>query len=55
MRVDGLESAKAAVRAQIAFCGSTPAYKVVLDRVALNAPYAADPDLWQQIAQELRR
>jgi probable F420-dependent oxidoreductase len=107
-----MESAKAAVRAQIAFYGSTPAYKVVLDthgwgdlqptlrdltragdwsamaalvhddlleavavvaepdqvaaeiarrygpnldRVALNAPYAVDPDIWQQIAQDLRR
>jgi hypothetical protein len=100
-----------AVRAQIAFYGSTPAYKVVLDvhgwgdlqpvlrdltrsgdwtgmaevvhddllhavaivappdevaaevrrrygsvldRVALNAPYAADPAVWQEIAGELR-
>jgi probable F420-dependent oxidoreductase len=107
-----LEAATAAVRAQIAFYGSTPAYRVVLDahgwgdlqptlrdltrsgdwkamaevvhddlleavavvaepdqvaaeirrrygtvldRVALNAPYATDPDVWQQIAQDLRR
>ena len=107
-----IEAATAAVRAQIAFYGSTPAYQVVLDvhgwgdlqpraarpapgratgpawptsstttcstpspswprptrspprsraatarvldRVALNAPYAADPDLWQQIAADLR-
>lgn len=107
-----MKAAKAAVRAQIAFYGSTPAYKVVLDvhgwgdlqphlreqtktgdweamaalvhddlleavaivappdqvaaritqrfgtvldRVALNAPYAMDPDIWQQIAADLRR
>jgi probable F420-dependent oxidoreductase len=107
-----MEAAAAAVRAQIAFYGSTPAYKVVLDthgwgdlqptlrdltragdwsamaevvhddlldavavvaapdqvateitrryggildRVALNAPYATDPDVWQQIARDLRR
>lgn len=107
-----MEAAKSAVRAQIAFYGSTPAYKVVLethgwgdlqprlrdltrsgdwsamaelvhddlleavavvaepnrvaaeitrrygsvlDRVALNAPYVADPDLWLQIADDLRR
>lgn len=107
-----LEAATAAVRAQIAFYGSTPAYRVVLDvhgwgdlqpqlrdltragdweamaalvdddllhavaivappeqvatevrrrygsvldRVALNAPYAADPAIWQQIAADLRR
>ncbi len=105
-------AATSAVRAQIAFYGSTPAYKVVLDvhgwgdlqprlrdltragdwdamaavvsddllaavavvaepdrvaaeirhrfgtvldRVALNAPYAVDPDVWQQIAADLRR
>ena len=30
-------------------------YGAVLDRVALNAPYAADPDIWQQIATDLRR
>jgi probable F420-dependent oxidoreductase len=105
------QAAASAVRAQIAFYGSTPAYKVVLDvhgwgdlqprlrdltrsgdweamaqvvhddllhsvaivaepdqvaaevtrrygdildRVALNAPYAADPDLWVQIAADLR-
>ena len=30
-------------------------YGSVLDRVALNAPYAADPGLWQQIATDLRR
>jgi probable F420-dependent oxidoreductase len=107
-----LAAATDAVRAQIAFYGSTPAYKVVLDvhgwgdlqpvlrdltragdwaamaevvhddllhavavvappdqvaaeirrrygtvldRVALNAPYAADPGIWQQIAADLRR
>jgi probable F420-dependent oxidoreductase len=106
-----LASAELAVRAQIAFYGSTPAYKVVLDahgwgdlqprlrcltkagdweamaaevhdellhavavvappdqvaaeiqrrygahldRIALNAPYATDPALWQQIAADLR-
>lgn len=106
-----MEAAKAAVRAQIAFYGSTPAYRVVLDvhgwgdlqpqlrehsktgdwsamadlvhddlleavaivaspdqvadridqrygerldRVALNAPYAVDPDVWQQVAADLR-
>jgi probable F420-dependent oxidoreductase len=105
-----LQAATAAVRAQIAFYGSTPAYKVVLDvhgwgdlqprlrdltrsgdwaamtevvhddllhavaivaepdqvaaeitrrygraldRVALNAPYDADPTIWQQIAADL--
>ena len=105
------EAAVGAVRAQIAFYGSTPAYKVVLDahgwgdlqpglrdltragdwaamaavvhddllhavavvaephdvaaeirrrygtvldRVALNAPYAADPGIWQQIAADLK-
>lgn len=107
-----MEAAKAAVRAQIAFYGSTPAYRVVLDvhgwgdlqpqlrehtksgdweamaalvhddlleavaivaepdqvtaritqrfgtvldRVALNAPYPMDPDVWHQIAADLRR
>jgi hypothetical protein len=25
-----------------------------LDRVALNAPYTTDPDVWRQIAAELR-
>jgi probable F420-dependent oxidoreductase len=106
-----MEAAKTAVRAQIGFYASTPAYKVVLDvhgwgdlqpmlrdlsktgdwagmadvvhdelleavavvappdqvaaeirrrhgtildRVALNAPYAADPAIWQQVAQDLR-
>ena len=106
-----IDAATAAVRAQIAFYGSTPAYRVVLDvhgwghlqpqlrdltrsgnwegmaslvhddlldavavvaapedvaveiaqrygttldRVALNAPYAADPHIWQQIAADLR-
>ena len=106
-----LDAATDAVRVQIAFYGSTPAYKVVLDahgwgdlqpvlrdltrsgdwaamadvvhddllhavavvaepdqvaaeiirrfgtvldRVALNAPYAADPAIWQQIAADLR-
>jgi probable F420-dependent oxidoreductase len=106
-----LDGATAAVRAQIAFYASTPAYRVVLDvhgwgdlqprlqektragdwagmadlvpddllhavavvaapdhvapeilrrygdvldRVALNAPYAADPDVWRQIAGDLR-
>ncbi|MEO6317610.1 MAG: TIGR03617 family F420-dependent LLM class oxidoreductase [Acidimicrobiales bacterium] len=106
------EAAKGAVRAQIAFYGSTPAYRVVLDvhgwgdlqprlrehtksgdwtamaalvhddlleavaivappdqvadrirqrygtmldRVALNAPYATDPDIWLQVAADLRR
>ncbi len=29
-------------------------YGRVLDRVALNAPYAADPDVWQHIANDLR-
>jgi probable F420-dependent oxidoreductase len=29
-------------------------YGAVLDRVALNAPYAADPAIWQQIAGDLR-
>ena len=29
-------------------------YGSVLDRVALNAPYAAAPDLWQHIAADLR-
>jgi probable F420-dependent oxidoreductase len=29
-------------------------YGTVLDRVALNAPYAADPSIWQQIAADLR-
>ena len=105
------EQAVAAVRTQIAFYASTPAYKVVLDvhgwgelqprlqeltragdwagmaalvhddlleavaivappdevapaieerygplldRIALNAPYAADPDLWLQIARDLQ-
>ena len=32
----------------------TRRYGTVLDRVALNAPYAADPDIWQQIAADLR-
>jgi len=107
-----MDAAIGAVKAQIAFYGSTPAYKVVLDvhgwgdlqpvlrdltrsgdwatmgevvhddllhavavvappdevadeirrrygsildRVALNAPYATDPDLWHQIAADLRR
>jgi probable F420-dependent oxidoreductase len=106
-----LAAATDAVRAQIAFYGSTPAYKVVLDvhgwgdlqprlrdltrsgdwaamaevvhdellhavaivaepdkvapeivrrygtvldRIALNAPYAAAPDLWTRIANDLR-
>jgi probable F420-dependent oxidoreductase len=106
-----MEAAMGAVKAQIAFYGSTPAYKVVLDahgwgdlqpvlrdltktgnwagmaevvhddllhavavvappdqvaaeiqrrygtildRVALNAPYQADPAVWQQIAADLR-
>jgi probable F420-dependent oxidoreductase len=106
-----MDAAKGAVKAQIAFYGSTPAYKVVLDthgwgdlqpvlreltktgdwagmaevvhddlleavavvappgevaaeiqrrygtildRVALNAPYAVDPSIWQQIAADLR-
>ena len=106
-----LHAATTAVRAQIAFYGSTPAYRVVLDthgwgdlqpvlrdltrsgdwaamadvvhddllhavavvaapddvaseikrrfgahldRVALNAPYVADPDIWTQIAADLR-
>jgi probable F420-dependent oxidoreductase len=106
-----MAAATAAVRAQIAFYGSTPAYRVVLgvhgwgdlqprlrertqagdwvamadlvddellhavavvapphgvaaeirrrfgavlDRVALNAPYRVDPDLWNQIAAELQ-
>ncbi|MEQ1786386.1 MAG: TIGR03617 family F420-dependent LLM class oxidoreductase [Acidimicrobiales bacterium] len=106
-----MEAAVAAVRAQIAFYGSTPAYRVVLDvhgwgdlqpvlrdltragdwggmadvvhdellhavaivaepdhvaaevrrrygsmlhRVALNAPYQADPEVWRQIATDLR-
>ncbi len=106
-----VEAAAAAVRSQIAFYASTPAYRVVLDvhgwgdlqpqlqektragdwagmaalvhddllhavaivappdevaaevrsrfgdvldRVALNAPYAADPGVWQQIALDLR-
>jgi probable F420-dependent oxidoreductase len=105
------EAAIAAVRAQIAFYASTPAYRIVLDvhglgdlqpelqartragdwdgmaalvddelleavaivappdevapaieerfgglldRVALNAPYQADPDLWRGIARDLR-
>ena len=30
-------------------------FGTVLDRVALNAPYAADPALWQRIAADLRR
>jgi len=30
-------------------------YGRILDRVALNAPYAASPDLWQRIAADLRR
>jgi probable F420-dependent oxidoreductase len=30
-------------------------YGAVLDRVALNAPYAASPEVWQQIAADLRR
>ena len=108
---ESLQAAISAVRAQIAFYGSTPAYRVVLDvhgwghlqpqlrdltrsgdwagmaalvddellhavavvappddvaseirrrygslldRVALNAPYAADPEVWQQIAGDLR-
>lgn len=107
---EALAAATEAVRAQIAFYASTPAYRVVLDvhgwgdlqptlreltksgdwgamagaisdeilhaiavvaephdvaaeiqrrygrvlqRVALNAPYPMDPDLWQQIASEL--
>ncbi len=107
----GFEAALQAVRAQIAFYASTPAYRVVLDvhgwgdlqpelqartragdwagmaalvtddvvdavavvaapddvadaigerfgsvldRVALNAPYAVDPDLWAEIAADLR-
>ena len=29
-------------------------YGTLLDRVALNAPYATDPAVWQQIAQQLR-
>jgi probable F420-dependent oxidoreductase len=106
-----LESATGAVRAQIAFYASTPAYRIVLevhgwgdlqpqlqertragdwggmaalvsddlldavaivappdevapaieeryggllDRVALNAPYSADPDLWSSIAADLQ-
>ncbi len=106
-----IEAATTAVRAQIAFYGSTPAYRIVLDthgwghlqpvlrdltrsgdwaamadvihddllhavaivappddvgteikrrygahlhRVALNAPYAADPDVWSHIAADLR-
>ena len=106
-----LEAATLAVRAQIVFYGSTPAYRVVLDvhgcgrsparsagahpsgrlgghggvvpddllhavaivappdevaaaipdrfgavldRVALNAPYAMDPDIWSAIATDLR-
>ena len=106
-----MAAAATAVRAQIAFYGSTPAYRVVLDahgwgdlqpqlqdltrqgdwatmaqvvhddllhavavvappgevaaeidrryggvldRVALNAPYAADPAIWEQIASDLR-
>jgi probable F420-dependent oxidoreductase len=106
-----MAAAKAAVRAQIAFYASTPAYKVVLDvhgwgdlqptlrdltrsgdwsamaevvhdelleavavvaepdqvaaeiarrygslldRIALNAPYPTDPDLWPQVARALR-
>jgi probable F420-dependent oxidoreductase len=107
-----LEAAIAAVRTQIAFYGSTPAYRVVLDvhgwgdlqpqlqertragdwggmaalvddelldavaivappdkvasaiserygglldRVALNAPYSADPDLWSSVAADLKQ
>jgi alkanesulfonate monooxygenase SsuD/methylene tetrahydromethanopterin reductase-like flavin-dependent oxidoreductase (luciferase family) len=107
-----IEAAATAVRAQIAFYASTPAYKVVLDvhgwgdlqpplrertkagdwagmaevvhddllhavavvappdqvatevrrrygavldRIALNAPYAADPAIWGQIAADLRQ
>ena len=106
-----LEAAVGAVRAQIAFYASTPAYRIVLevhgwgdlqpqlqertragdwggmaalvhddlldavaivappdevapaieeryggilDRVALNAPYAADPEMWQSIAADLK-
>jgi probable F420-dependent oxidoreductase len=30
-------------------------YGSVLDRVALNAPYAADAAIWQQVAADLRR
>jgi probable F420-dependent oxidoreductase len=30
-------------------------YGAVLDRVALNAPYAAPPEMWQQIASDLRQ
>lgn len=109
---ESLAAATSAVRAQIAFYGSTPAYRVVLDvhgwgdlqprlrdltrsgdwagmaalvdddllhsvavvarpedvateirrrygslldRVALNAPYAADPAVWRQIAADLRQ
>jgi probable F420-dependent oxidoreductase len=108
---EDLDAAVTAVRAQIAFYASTPAYRVVLDvhgwgdlqpqlrdltrqgdwpgmaalvsddllhavavvaapdevgqavrerfgshldRVALNAPYASDPDIWKQIAADLR-
>ncbi len=32
----------------------TRRYGTVLDRVALNAPYAAEPDIWSQIATDLR-
>ena len=30
-------------------------YRAVLDRVALNAPYVAPPEMWQQIAFDLRQ
>ena len=30
-------------------------YGSVLDRVALNAPYSADPDLWRTIANDLQQ
>ena len=44
-----------AARVVMRHAGSTSdALYGILDRVALNAPYAASPELWQQIASDLR-
>ena len=52
---DDLLHAVAVVAAPDAVAGEiTRRYGTLLDRVALNAPYATDPAIWQQIAQELR-
>jgi probable F420-dependent oxidoreductase len=53
---DDLLHAVAVVAAPVDVAGEIHRrYGSVLDRVALNAPYAASQEMWQQIASDLRR